>query len=85
MFPNGFLDMELARPAEACELVIWGDTVETSDFICTVDGGERKQYKFDADGCCRIQLAPGAEKVLVRVEKAPGIFYPRFRAVAVKA
>ena len=85
VFPNGFLDMELSRPAAGCELVIWGDTVETSDFICTVDGENRRQYTFDANGCCRIPLAAGSETVKVRVEKAPGAFYPRFRAVAVKA
>ena len=83
VFPNGFLDMELARPADGCALYVWGDTEETSDFICTVDG-VAKQYKFDADGCCRIELAAGAEKVKVRLEKAPGVYYPRFRAVGVK-
>ena len=83
VFPNGFLDMELSRPAGSCEFYVWGDTEETSDFICTVDG-VRKQYKFDEKGCCRIELAAGAETVKVRLEKAPGVYYPRFRAVAVK-
>ncbi len=83
VFPNGFLDMELSRPAGNCELYIWGDTEETSDFTCTVDGVS-KQYKFDDNGCCRIALGSGAETVKVRLEKAPGVYYPRFRAVAVR-
>ena len=84
VFPNGFLDMELTRPAAECSLEIYGDTEETDEFICTVDDGERKQYKFDSNGRCVIPLAAGAETVKVRVEKAPGPFYPRFRAVAVR-
>ena len=84
VFPNGFLDMELSRPEAACKLMVYGDIQETADFICTVDDGERKQYKFDSNGCCQIELPAGAGSVKVRVEKAPGPFYPRFRAVAVR-
>ncbi len=84
VFPNGFLDMELARPESACTLAIYGDTEETADFVCTVDGGVRQQLKFDENGCCLVALAAGKDKVAIRVEKAPGIYYPRFRAVAVR-
>ena len=84
VFPNGFLDMELSRPETACVLAIYGDTQETADFICTIDGGERKQMKFDGKGCCLVELPAGKEKVQIRVEKAPGVYYPRFRAVVVR-
>ena len=84
VFPNGFLDMELSRPETACVMAIYGDTQETADFICTIDGGERKQLKFDAKGCCLVELPAGKDKVQIRVEKAPGVYYPRFRAVVVR-
>ena len=84
VFPNGFLDMELSRPENACTLAIYGDTQETADFVCTVDGGARQQLKFDENGCCLVALPAGKDKVAIRVEKAPGVYYPRFRAVVVR-
>ena len=85
VFPNGTLEMELAAPAAGGEVVIYGDISETDKFICSIDGSPRKQYSFDADGVCRIALAGGKEKITVVLAKAPGVYYPRFRAVVTKA
>ena len=67
------------------ELVIYGDISETDKFIASVNGSPRQEFKFDADGVCRIALAGGSDKVAVLLAKAPGVCYPRFRAVVTKA
>jgi hypothetical protein len=82
VFPNGFLEMEIAAPAEGGSLVINGDTTETADFLITVDDGVRTAAAFDADGKAEFAVAPGKDKIKIKLEKAPGRYYPRFRAVA---
>ncbi|MCI5779692.1 MAG: hypothetical protein MR051_07780 [Lentisphaeria bacterium] len=80
VFPNGFLEMELARPANGGRLVIYGDAAETADFRIELDGKPPVAAAFDASGAAEFPLAPGAGNVRVRLTKAPGPFYPRFRA-----
>ena len=84
VFPNGFLGIELAKDSAGGVLEIYGDISETASFCCSVDGGVKEVMEFDGDGRCVLPLAPGGERVKVRLEKAPGSFYPRFRAVVVK-
>ena len=82
VFPNGFLEMELARPENGGKLVIHGDTTETADFRIELDGAAPVAAAFDASGVAEFPLVPGPQPVKVRLTKAPGPFYPRFRAVA---
>ena len=81
VFPNGFIDMELAR---ADKLVLWGDTSETADFRISIDGAPAVVASFDASGKAEFPLPAGSETVKVRLTKADGAFYPRFRAVATR-
>ena len=81
VFPNGYLEMEVKAPAEGGRLVICGDTVETADFRITIDGVSQ-QAAFNSDGKAEFAIAPGKEMLLIKLEKAPGKYYPRFRAVA---
>ena len=81
VFPNGFIDMELAR---AEKLVLWGDTAETADFRLSIDGAPAVTASFDASGKAEFPLPKGPATVKVRLTKADGTFYPRFRAVATR-
>ena len=81
VFPNGYIEMELARPAANGKLVIYGDTTETADFRIEIDGSAPADAAFDKSGVAEFELAPGDAPVKVRLTKAPGTFYPRFNAV----
>ena len=81
VFPNGFLEMELARPASGARLLVFG-SAEGGKFRIHADGPEAKEAAFDASGKAELKLPDnGASTVKIRLAKAPGAGYPRFRAV----
>lgn len=84
VFPNGFLEMELARPAGGGTLEIFGDTAETESFRIAVDGSAPRTAKFDASGKAAFPIPAGSAAVKLRLTKAPGAGYPRFRAVVTR-
>lgn len=75
VFPNGFIEMELAR---GNKLVIYGDPEETRKFMLVCDG-KRIPAEFDERGKFSLTLPSGPEKVTVRLEKN-GKVYPQFYA-----
>ncbi|MBR7131077.1 MAG: hypothetical protein IKC82_03685 [Lentisphaeria bacterium] len=78
VFPNGYLKMLLKRGSK---LVIYGDTTETADFCIELDNGVKKQLSFDADNRAEIAIPAGEGDLLVKLTKAPGVIFPRFRAI----
>ena len=84
VFPNGVLEMELARPQSGGKLEIFGDTAETGEFRIAVDDSAPQVVAFDAGGKAQLDLPAGAPTVKIRLTKAPGAFYPRFRAVVTR-
>ena len=82
VFPNGYLKMSVKRGSK---LVISGDTTETADFSLELDNGAKQQYTFDADGKAVIDIPAGDGDLLVKLSKAPGVIFPRFRAICVMA
>ena len=84
VFPNGYIDMTLACPAGSSKLLVYGDTSETDSFQISIDGGEKITARFNSSGVAEFDLSAVKDKVQLRLSKAPGVFYPRFRAVAVK-
>lgn len=84
VFPNGYIDMTLAVPSNNSKLFIYGDITECSDFMIAINGGKSTQAAFDSCGVAVFDLPDGAKTVQVRLSKAPGIYYPRFRAAAIR-
>ena len=84
VFPNGFVEVELARPANGGKLSVFGDPSETAKFRISLDGGSPIDAAFDAEGVAEFPVGPGGKTVKVRISKAPGAYYPRIRAVATK-
>ena len=84
VFPNGFIDMELIRPLNGGKLLIYGDTTETATFRIELDGSAPIETHFNTDGIAEFSVPAGNAPVKIRLSKAPGPFYPRFRAVATK-
>ena len=84
VFPNGFIDMELARPANGGKLVIYGDTTETANFRIELDGAAPADAVFNADGVAEFAIPGGNDPVRVKLTKATGTYYPRFRAIITK-
>ncbi len=82
VFPNGYLKFYVKRGSK---LVIYGDTTETSDFCIELDNGDKMQLTFDADNRAEIVIPAGSGDLLVKLTKAPGIIFPRFRAICVEA
>ena len=85
VFPNGYIDMTLACPENGGKLLIYGDITETDAFQISINGAEKFIVKFNDNGAAEVAIPDGKDKVQIRLCKAPGIYYPRFRAVAVKA
>ena len=81
VFPNGFVDMELTRPAKGGKIRFYGCDKFSPDFIVTVDG-KRNQCKFDSTWQCELPVAAGDGICKVRLEKC-GSDYPAFHAVTV--
>ena len=84
VFPNGFIDMELTRPLNGGKLLIYGDTTETATFRIELDGSAPIETHFNTDGIAEFSVPAGNAPVKIRLSKAPGPFYPRFRAVVTK-
>lgn len=84
VFPNGYIDIKLNTPGNGGKLVIYGDITETDSFNISINDSAPSTLRFKCDGSVEIPLLPGRKSVQVRLSKAPGAYYPRFRAVAVK-
>ena len=84
VFPNGYLDMALAVPEEGGKLLIYGDTEETNEFTISIDGAKGEKATFDAEGKAEFSLPAGKKDFMLRLTKAPGVFFPRFHAVIVE-
>ena len=84
VFPNGYIEMTLTAPAAGGKLLIYGDTSETDAFKISINGSEATECRFNRDGAAEFTLEGDLKQVRVRLTKAPGTLYPRFRAVAVK-
>ena len=84
VFPNGSMEISLSCPEKGGTLVIYGDTTETSSFGISINDAPAIEMKFNSSGIAEILLPDDRTTVKVRLVKAPGVFYPRFRAVAVK-
>lgn len=82
VFPNGYMDMTLNCPADGGVLIVYGDITETDEFCISLDGGKAVCTRFDRNGVARFALAPNQGSVQVRLSKAPGIYYPRIKAVS---
>jgi hypothetical protein len=82
VFPNGYLKFYIKRGSK---LVIYGDTTETADFCIELDNGVKQQLTFDADNRAEIAIPAGEGDLLVKLTKAPGIIFPRFRAICSEA
>ena len=82
VFPNGYLKMLVKRGSK---LVIYGDTTETADFCIELDNGAKEQLTFDGNNRAEIAIPAGQGDLLVKLTKAPGIIFPRFRAICVEA
>ena len=79
VFPNGFVDMEMTRPANGGRIRFYGCSQFARDFAVTVDG-QRTNCRFDDSWQCELPLKPGSGPVMVRLEKC-GRDYPAFHAV----
>lgn len=82
VFPNGSIEMTLKIPHDGGRLVIYGDTTETANFCISINGSPAFEAEFNSSGYAEFPLTAGCEFVQLRLTKAPGAFYPRFRAVA---
>ena len=83
VFPNGYIEMSLACPEKGGKLVIYGDTTETDEFLIDINDSGKIAAGFDQCGAAEFALPAGVKTVKIRLNKAPGIYYPRFRAAAV--
>lgn len=83
VFPNGFLEMVLNAPAGSRKLEIFGDITETAEFCLEMNHGEKIRCSFDADGKISLPLNSTEDWLTVKLSKAPGEFFPRFRAVRI--
>ncbi|MBO5924492.1 MAG: hypothetical protein J6Q81_08255, partial [Lentisphaeria bacterium] len=83
VFPNGSLEMSLNCPAAGGRLVVYGDVTETDSFSISINNSSHVEAKFNSSGAAEFPLTAGKSVVKVTLAKAPGVFYPRFRAVTV--
>ena len=81
VFPNGYIEMTLNCPAKAGKLLIYGDTAETDKFVAEINNSGKTIASFDRNGTAELAIPSGHKTVKVRLSKAPGIHYPRFRAI----
>ena len=84
VFPNGYIEMTLACPQKGGKLVIHGDTTETDTFVIETDHFSKTVARFNRDNIAEFALPENIQTIKVRLSKAPGIHYPRFRAITVK-
>ncbi len=78
IFPNGFIELELKRPADGYILIVG----ESPYFTATLDG-VRHECRFDENGHCQLPVPAGQGAIKLRLEKAGGEIYPEIQAVAV--
>ena len=86
VFPNGFIECELATPRTGTfRLVIKGDAESSRGFRLTLNGASR-DVRYDPRGIFEQEVAvlPGAKAVTVRIEKS-GADYPWLFGIAVIA
>ena len=76
--------MTLKRASADEKLVIYGDITETSAFRIELDDAPAIEAEFNADGVAEFALQGKSDTVKVRLLKASGPFYPRFRAITVR-
>ena len=82
VFPNGFIDIEMKRPAAGGKICFYGCDKFARDFVLTLDG-KTTRCSFDANWQYELPLAPGGDLVKVRLEKC-GSDYPGFHAVVTR-
>ena len=81
VFPNGFFEVELARPVSGGKMTIYGVENTNNQFVVEFDG-QRIEAQFDENNTYSIDIAPSNELLLVRISKV-GNQYPGFRAITV--
>ncbi len=82
VFPNGFLEVDLAIPATTdVEIKIYAARENTEKLTAILNG--HKQYCIlDEDGCCRLRARGSGKSIVLRIEK-DGDKYPLIYAVIV--
>ena len=83
IFPNGYLEMSLRVPENGGTLEIYGDITETSLFTLEADG-KTLPICFDENGFASLEVKGEDGEIKVVFTKAPGAFFPRFRAVKIR-
>jgi hypothetical protein len=81
VFPNGFFEVELARPVSGGKMTIYGVENTNNQFVVEFDD-QRIEAQFDENNTYSIDIAPSNELLLVRISKV-GNQYPAFRAITV--
>ncbi|MBQ6599457.1 MAG: hypothetical protein IJH79_18070, partial [Lentisphaeria bacterium] len=79
VFPNGFVDLEMTRPANGGKVRFYGCSQFACDFTVEVDG-QRTNCRFDDAWQVELPLKAGSGPVMIRLEKC-GRDYPAFHAV----
>ena len=79
VFPNGFVDMEMTRPANGGKVRFYGCSQFARDFTVEVDG-QRTNCTFGDTWQVELPVKAGSGPVLIRLEKC-GREYPAFHAV----
>lgn len=81
VFPNGYIEMTLSCPVKDGKLIIYGDTTETDAFVIEMNDSDKTVAKFNSNGIAEFAIQEGVNTVKIRLTKAAGVYYPRFRAV----
>ena len=81
VFPNGFFEVELARPVSGGKLTVYGVENTNAEFVIEFDG-QRIEAKLDDNNMFSIDIAPSNDQLLVKISKI-GNKYPGFRAITV--
>lgn len=82
VFPNGFLEFEMKRPASGGELILEGRPGQESGLFVTLDGGEGRRLRLSEAGVSIKLPNGGGETVRVRLQK-DGPRYPEVCIAAV--
>lgn len=83
IFPNGYMEMTLARPAEEAVMEFYGDISETREFKVETSAGTF-ELKFDDSGKAVLPLGSGGKEEKITLRKSSGSAFPRFRAVVTR-
>ncbi len=78
VFPNGFVRMEMTRPANGGKVRFYGCSRFARDFAVEVDG-QRTTCRFDDSWQYELPVKPGSDPVVIQLEKC-GREYPAFHA-----